>query len=388
MMSRPPTVPTGPVAVREAMGLAGEKIHLASCSHAPRWAGLDAAMSAMLAAMGGPQATWEVWESQVDQLVTRVAAALDCARDQVAVVADVTTGAYQAAAALVTSRRPKIVAARTEFPGVMHVWMAQPDAEVVIVGDREGRVSAEDYLRAVDTRTSLVSVPAVAYRDGMRLPVQEIAAEAHRVGARVFVDAYQAVGTEPVNAPQWDCDYLATGFGKYCLGLPGVAVLYEREVGTRNPALTGWHGRCPQHRWQADRLDWPHTARRLQTGTPAVAAVYAANAGLAMLAEMDLAAVRRHVTMLVGRARHHLRAAGMTVSTPEVAEKHGAHLAISHSQPEHLTRWLAERRVAVAPRGGVVRLAMHSFVTVSEVDRVCQLIAQGAREARRRTGAA
>ncbi|MDM4723310.1 aminotransferase class V-fold PLP-dependent enzyme [Micromonospora sp. WMMA1363] len=386
MISSSPTAPAN--VMRSALGLAEDRVHLASCSYAPPWAGLEASMRAMLAAMGA--AAWEVWEYQVEQLRDRVAASIDAGRDQIALIADVTTGAFQAASTVeLTSRRPKIVAASAEFAGVMHVWMAQRGAELVIVGDRDGRVSAEDYLRAIDTRTALVSVPVVSYRDGVRLPVREIAAAAHRVGARVFVDAYQAFGVEPLSVRQLWCDWLVTGFGKYTLGLPGVAAVYEREVGARQPVLTGWQGRCPQHRWDPWRLDWPHTARRLQAGTPAVPAVYAANAGLSLLSELDLRAVRRHVTMLVGHARQRLRDAGVTVSTPVPAEEHGAHLAVRESRPEMVARWLADRQVAVAPRGGVVRLAMHAFVTVAEVDRACHLIAElHAREARRSAGVA
>ena len=52
---------------------------------------------------------------------------------------------------------------------------------------------------------------------------------AHARGARVFVDAYQAVGVLPVNVDELGCDYLVAGTCKYLLGLPGVAFLYVRD---------------------------------------------------------------------------------------------------------------------------------------------------------------
>lgn len=360
--------------------------HLAWCSHAPRSTRVETALMAMVAAMGGPRSAWAAWEHQVTLLRYGFAALVGCGREQVALVADASTAAFQVASTLHWSPRPRIVMSSAEFPGLAHVWLAQRarGAEVVVVGDRDGRVSGEDYLRAVDTRTALVSVPAVTYRDGVRLPVRVIADAAHRVGAAVVVDGYQAVGVEPVDVRRWDCDFLIAGFAKYALGLPGVVGLYERAVGERRPELTGWQGRCAQHRWDAWRLDWPHGAARLQAGTPAVPAVYAAVAGLSMVEELDLRVVRRHVTGLLGGARRWLVEAGLTVVTPQAPQERGAHLAVRHPQSGVLAAWLADRGVAVSPRSGVVRLAVHAYSTWSELERACELVARFDAEQRAR----
>jgi len=59
------------------------------------------------------------------------------------------------------------------------------------------------------------------------------------------VDAYQAVGVEPVDVERLDCDYLVAGTMKYLLGLPGLAFLYVRspEGSDREPAADGMVGR-------------------------------------------------------------------------------------------------------------------------------------------------
>jgi L-cysteine/cystine lyase len=52
---------------------------------------------------------------------------------------------------------------------------------------------------ALTARTRLVVVSHVSYRTGAVLPVKDIAAEAHRVGALCAVDGAQSAGTIPLN---------------------------------------------------------------------------------------------------------------------------------------------------------------------------------------------
>ncbi|MFJ1542343.1 aminotransferase class V-fold PLP-dependent enzyme [Micromonospora chalcea] len=340
----------------------------------------------MLTAMESPAVTWQAWEHQVTQLRHRVAALLGAQEHQIGLLADASTAAHQVGSARGWTTRSRIVTCSAEFPGVAHAWLTQRrrGAEVVFVGDRDGRVCLTDYLRAIDGRTALVSVPAVTYSSGQRLPVRDIVEAAHHAGAEVFVDAYQAFAVEPLDVRQWNCDYLVAGFGKYALGLPGVVALYEAAArGGRVPGLTGWQGRRDPHRFDPHLVDWPDDARRFQVGTPAVPVVYAANAALSLIADLDLGQVRRHVAQMARLARELVTRQGLFVTTPE---EHGAHLAVLHPAPEAVTRWLADRHVAVAPRGRVVRLAMHAFTTAEDVETACRLLGEfpDARAAERR----
>ena len=60
-------------------------------------------------------------------------------------------------------------------------------------------IPLERFEAAIDERTAVVSITAVCYRNGARLPVEEIARIAHERGALVVLDAYQAVGTYPLD---------------------------------------------------------------------------------------------------------------------------------------------------------------------------------------------
>jgi len=362
-----------PAAFRRHFPMLEQTVYLASCSLGARSADLDSALAAMLTTMAEAGAPWHDFEDQVDLARRRFAGLIGAHRDQIALVPSASVGAYQIASTVNTRARPKIVLSRDEFPSLSHVWLAQRGRGVEVV-----HVDGADYAAAVDRLTALVSVPMTTYRDGVRMPVAETAALAHEAGARVFVDAYQAVGVEPVDVDALGCDFLVAGATKYLLGLPGAAFLYARalEPGDLPPTLTGWFARVDPFAFDPFRLDFPTRARRFETGTPPVPALYAASAGMGLIGQLDPAAVRAHVRGLVELAVALLTEQGEKLRVAGDPDRRGAHVAILDEDPAALAAWLAARHVVISPRGDVGRLAFHYYNTAEDVHAVCAEIAR------------
>jgi selenocysteine lyase/cysteine desulfurase len=336
----------------------------------------------MLDAMSAGPAAWPEFEQQLQGARRRFAALIGAHPDQVAIVPNASVGAYQVASTLMLGCRDRVITTAEEFPSIAHVWLAQRPRGVQVVfadadADADG-VDARHYFAAVDRHTALVSIPLVTYGYGRLLPVAEVAALAHSRGARVFVDAYQALGVLPVNVDELGCDYLVGGTCKYLLGLPGVAFLFVRDgvAGGRDPALTGWFGRIDPFGFNPRRLDFPTTARRFETGIPAVPALYAANAGMDLIASLDLREVRCHVSGLIELATQQLAAQGEQVQNLSTVAAHGAHVGLADTDPPALAAWLAEHGIAVSPRESVVRLSFHYYNDAHDVDRLCAALRQ------------
>ncbi len=352
-----------PASFRARFPLLRQQVHLASCSIAARSTDLDAAMTQMLDDMATPTA-WDLFEEQVSAARRGFADLIGARADQIALMPSASVGAYQVASTLDWAGRPRVVTTGAEFPSIAHVWLAQRPRGAQVV-----HVDPARYLSAVDERTKLVSVPLTTYQSGLRLPVPTIASAAHSSGALVFVDAYQAVGNEPVDVDRLGCDYLVAGSMKYLLGLPGLAFLYVRSptATDRDPQLTGWFGRVDPFAFDPRRLDFSPRATRFETGTPAVPACYAANAGLGMIARLDLEKVRQHISGLTERAAGGLAELGLAVRRPIDPEARGAHIAISGSQPAALAAWLADRNVMVSLRGDLIRLSFHYYNNTEDI---------------------
>lgn len=368
-----------PQRFRERFPSLANTVHLASCSQGAASTDLHAAMFEFQATMREHGAPWGVWVAEVERARSLFADLIGATAAEIAIVPCASDGAYQVASTRSWTKRPRVITTDMEFPSVAQVWLAQrpQGAEVVHVANRGGIVVAEDYTAIVDERTSLVSVPLASYRNGVRLPIADVAAAAHQAGARVFVDAYQAAGVLPVDVNELGCDYLLSGSLKYLLGIPGIAFLYVRDGMTDQvaPQLTGWFGRVEPFDFDPHVLDFPASARRFETGTPSIPSAYGAVAGMTALARVDAKAVDVHVRALAAELHESLASAGERIWSPADPDLRGAQVAVADDNPNGLAAYLGERRIITSPRGDIVRLSLHYYNDLSDIEAVCAAIA-------------
>lgn len=363
-MTATPDLALSPARFRAQFPAMGEQIHLAGCSLGARSTAVQAALDRMVGMLDDGAGAWDAYEREAERARRGFAALIGADPSQIALVPNASTGAYQIVSTLSLAERDVIVTSEEEFPSVAHVWQAQRR--------RGARVRfADSFAAGFDARTALVSVPLVTFARGAVMPVGDIAEVAHRAGAPVFVDAYQAAGVLPIDVQELDCDYLVTGASKYLLGLPGIAFLYARVPTELDPVLTGWFGRVNPFAFDPRGLDFPPTARRFEIGTPAVPAVYAANAGLGLLDALDAQDVARHVAALTALCAESLTDRGEVVISPDVR---GAHVALADGDPQRLAAWLAARGIRVSPRGSLLRLAFHYYNSEEDVETVCRAV--------------
>src|SRR3970282_2541216 len=102
-----------------------------------------------------------------------------------------------------------------------------------------------------------------------------------------LIDAYQSVGQLPLDVHATGVDFLVGGTLKWLLGGSGVAFLYIRGdlIPRLQPEVIGWFAHRDQFTF-APAFEYAADARRFEGGTPSVAAVYAASAGLQIVLEI------------------------------------------------------------------------------------------------------
>src|SRR5438876_290075 len=125
--------------------------------------------------------------------------------------------------------RNRLVCTAEDFPSVLYLYegLARRGIEVVVVRPREGRAIAEDdVVAAIDERTAVVAISHVLFRTSQILDLRPIVARARAAGALTLVDAYQAIGTVPVDVQALGVDMLSGGSVKWLCGGPGAGWLY------------------------------------------------------------------------------------------------------------------------------------------------------------------
>jgi kynureninase len=279
-------------------------------------------------------------------------------------------------------RRNRIVYGEGEFPSVRYLYQAQRQRGAVV------EIVADDaaVLEAIDERTLLVPISHVLFRTGAIQDVEAIVRRAHEVGALVVLDAYQSVGTVPLDVTALGADFAVGGSVKWLCGGPGAGWLYVRpDVGERlEPALTGWQAHARPFEFEADQ-EYATGAARFLTGTPNVPALYAATAGYDLVEEVGVGRIRERSMQQTALFADVLDRAGFDVVGPKEPERRGGTLVVRTPEFQAVQRELEAREILcdARPESGI-RLGPHFFNTDDEIrfaaEQMTQIVETGAYE--------
>jgi selenocysteine lyase/cysteine desulfurase len=325
-------------------------------------------------------APWEYWVAQLDAARVTVADLLNADNDEIAITTSVSAGVDALASAFsFDGDRDKIVVSDFEFPTIGQIAHAQErrGARVEHVpAEPDGTIPLERFEAAIDERTALVAVTHVCFRNGAKLDIEPIAALAHERGALLLLDAYQSVGSLPVDVRALDCDFLAAGALKYLLGSAGLGFLYCRRdlVERLSPTATGWF--ADQDIFEMDIHDYSpaSTARRFEAGTPPVPAIYAAIAGIGLMREIGIEETQKHVRGLTELLIEGLDELDGQVVTPRAWQERGALTCVASTDAEALVATLAERRIVSSSRDGNLRISPHCYNAREDIEAVLEAL--------------
>ena len=180
----------------------------------------------------GVRAWDDEWWMLAAQVGDEIGALMNAPAGSVACLQNVTTCQATVASCLdFSGRRNKVVYTDLNFPSVMYFWEAQRSrgARVEMVRNDDGiHVNTERLLDAIDDETLIVPISHVIFRSAFIQDVEAIVEKAHRVGAYVLLDSFQATGTLPFDVQRLNVDFCTGGVLKWLCGGPGTAYLYVR----------------------------------------------------------------------------------------------------------------------------------------------------------------
>jgi len=327
----------------------------------------------------GASAWYELWWGELADARARFARLINAQPHEIAILPNVGVALSVIASSLDYAERPEIVVTEMDFPTLPYQWMARgrEGAQVRLLHstDRIG-VDLDAFAAAINTHTALVATTHVFFTSGWIQDIAAIAELAHNRGALCLVDGYQAAGQLPVDVKAAGVDIYLSGGLKWLLGGPGVVFMYVREelIDRLEPTTTGWFAAKEMFKFNPVRFERADDARRFEPGTPAVAAVYAANAGMSIIEEIGPAAVRARTRELVADLAARLRAAGLAPRLPQDMDRHAGIVMLPAAQPAQTVAALKDRRIIVDHRPGAVRLSPYFYNTEAENQAVVDAI--------------
>ena len=367
-----PTVATLPDSIRRRFPIFDQRVYINSCSQGALSDAVRAAYEQYLTDWDEYGAPWEYWVDRGEAARAAFAGLVNAAGDEVAVTTSLSAGVSALASGLRFARRSKVVLTDWEFPTIGQIWHAQEarGARIThVAAADDGTIPLENFDRAIDEDTLIVSITHVCYRNGAMVDVPKVVELAHERGALVLLDSFQAIGSLPVDVRALGVDFMGAGVLKYLLGSAGLGFFYcRRDLVERVwPTQTGWF--ADENIFAMDHTDYSpaHTAARFQSGTPPVPAIYAGIAGIELMREIGIAETREHVNALNERLIAGVDELGGTVVTPREADRRGALVCIRSTDAPALVGALGADGIVTSERDSNLRVSAHAYNTEDDI---------------------
>ena len=272
--------------------------------------------------------------------------------------------------------RNRIVMSDLEFPSNMYLFegFRRYGADVVYVKSPDAmRTDLDALLAAIDERTALVPLSYVLFKSAYIQKIAAVIEKAHRVGARVILDLYQAAGTVPLEVEHLGAEFAVGGSVKWLCGGPGAGYLYVRPdlANELKPGIVGWAAHAEPFEFMTGEILYAASPERFQSGTPNVPSIYSARAGYEIVGEIGVPAIREKSLRLTRRLMDLAKESGYRVNTPQEDDERGGAVIIDVPEGKMVAAELIRREVIIDYRPGAgIRMAPHFYNTVEENERV------------------
>ena len=278
--------------------------------------------------------------------------------------------------------RRKIVMSDLEFPSNHYLFegFRRYGADIAYVPSADPvRLDLHRFLDAIDEQTLLVPLSLVLFKSAFITDARAVIEKAHRVGAHVILDVYQAAGTVPMDLSAWNADFAVGGSVKWLCGGPGAGYLYVRpDLAERlRPAFVGWAAHEAPFDFATGPVRYAGNPERFQSGTPNVPSIYSARAGYEIVGAIGVDAIRRRSLALTRRIIEIAQAAGYRLNTPLDDRERGGSVILDVPNAEAIAAELIRRDVIIDFRPGAgIRMAPHFYNTEAEIDHAMSVLGE------------
>lgn len=246
----------------------------------------------------------------------------------------------------------------------------------------DGSIALADVEQTVTDRTKIVSIAYVSNVLGVINPVKEIAAIAHRHGAKLVVDGAQSTPHMKVDVQDLDCDFYALSGHKMCAPT-GIGALYGKKELLERMEPVEFGGEMIDFVELYDST-WKELPWKFEGGTPIIAGAIGLGAAIDFLEEIGLDNIHRHEVKLAAYAMERMgEIADLTIYGPRerstgvitfnlgdvhphdvatVLDAEGVAVRAGHHCCQPLMRWLKATATA--------RASLYLYNTEEDIDRL------------------
>lgn len=276
----------------------------------------------------------------------------------------------------------EVVFNELDFPATATQLMARTNQYRVATSNDGKTISVEDYKNVISNRTKLVSTCHIVSNTGFKIDINALIDFSHSKDIPVFIDAYQSIGTIPVDVKELDVDFLATGCLKWLLGGFGMSFLYIRDdlIDKLNPSSIGWMGvenpfedlynklRTTLHR--------PRDATKFQYGTAYPNGATSAYAGMKIIRDIGITVIHKQNMLLTQELIQGAEDLDLTCLTPSEPEHRGSIVNIQVTDVKPVVVKLKEQNFVLDMRAHGIRISPHFYNSSEDIEQLLSCLKQ------------
>jgi selenocysteine lyase/cysteine desulfurase len=333
---------------------------------------------------------WEEWLPMIIDSRRLFGKMIGASVDEVASVPNVTSALIALASSIKYKPGGNIVISDLNFPTNIYLWHLQKThghaKDVRLLHrDNNGTIPLDQWEKAIDDKTSIVSLDYVSWTNGCREKIREIARMAHDHDAFIIADSFHGLGVFPISAKQDEVDALVCGMYKWMQGPHGAAYLYTRKDRLKelSPSYIGWHGvedsvvrRLTKHEdlfgkpFNIDDVEPASDATRFEGGSWGVVSIIGAKAALEYALKHDQQERYHRVLKVTDHLIDGLKKKNRKILTPLQSDRRSGIVVFEDSDPRATFDKLKSLNITVASRVKAIRASPHYYNTEEEIDKL------------------
>ena len=329
--------------------------------------------------------TSEDFFKPVDQLRTSYAQLINCAdAERIALVPSVSYGSANIVRQVKPVHGSNVVMAFEEFPSSVHPWrrlckdfgcslrQVHPPND----SPKKSREWTEAFLKAIDEQTAAVVMAPLHWADGTLFDLEAIREKCRRYGALFFVDGSQSIGVDPFNVAALQPDAVVNAGYKWLFSPYGASYAYYGDFFDEGiPVEENWitHEGCEDFSRLVDsNPKLLPKGRRYSAGQhPSLVYVAMQQKALDQILEWDPEVIQKHCSELHRLLESKIPGLDEMVEEKDFRANHlfGIHFS-DHVDVKGLKQKLDEEKIFVSMRGEVLRISLHLFNTINDMERL------------------
>ena len=323
----------------------------------------------------------KMWTETIESCRQSAAKLINANPDEIAFVKNTTQGIILTANGINWQAGDNVITTNVEFPSNIYPWwnLERYGVETRLVQEVNKRISVEDIIAKIDSRTRIITISHVEFASGYRNDIATIGEICQNKGILFFVDAIQTLGAFEVDVKKQHIDFLSADGHKWLLGPEGAAIYYcsKNKLNQLTNTNIGWASVVDELFFSEYNLTQKPTARRFEEGSYNTVGLFGLKAAIGLLLEIGTLHIERRILDLTQYLIKNLSNQGYEILSPVENESERSGIVIFRSNklsPSMLFELFQESDISCATRGGGIRLSPHFYNSKTEIDTVTDIL--------------